>query len=120
MNENKNAGLIRIVLYTEEFKEFYLSLNDKTQNKIDYVINLIKNFRLVHTDFVKKLVDTEFYEMRISLGNNEYRTILFSIDHDNIIEAKEIILLNGFLKKSTKDYAKQIKIAAEIIKNIEL
>ena len=120
MNKNKDTGLIRTVFYTEEFKAFYLSLNNKTQNKIDYVIALIKNFRLIHTDFVKKLVDTEFYEMRISMGNNEYRTIIFSVEHSNIIEANKVILLNGFLKKSTKDYAKQIKIAEKILQNIEL
>jgi len=120
MIESEKIGLIRTVFYTEEFKVFYLSLNNKAQSKIDYIIALIKDFRLIHTDFVKKLIGTEFYEMRISIGKNEYRTIIFSIDHDNIIEATEIVLLNGFLKKSTKDYKAQIKIAEKILKNIEL
>ncbi len=45
----------------------------------------------------------------------EYRTILFAIDKANVIEATKIILLNGFLKKSNKDYRKQIEIAQSII-----
>ena len=53
--------------------------------------------------------------MRASLGNNEYRSVLFSIDNDNIINATQVLLLNSFLKKSTKDYKKNITIAEQII-----
>ena len=42
--------------------------------------------------------------MRVSVNTNEYRTILFAVDNDNIILSKKVLLLNGFLKKSTKDY----------------
>ena len=65
----------------------------------------------VSTKFVKHLQDTDLYEMRVSVGSNEYRTILFAIDKANVIKATQIILLNGFLKKSNKDYRKQIEIA---------
>ncbi len=58
------------------------------------------------------------YEMRVSLGSNEYRSMLFAVDNDNLIEATSIILLNAFLKKSTKDYNKQIKIAERILKGL--
>ncbi len=117
--EIDNIGLIRTILYTDEFKEFYDSLDEKVKKKIDYVIVLIKDFKLVHTDFVKRLVNTELYEMRVSVGTNEYRSILFSIDHENIIEATQVVILNGFLKKSTKDYDKQIKKAEKILNNLE-
>ena len=56
--------------------------------------------------------------MRVSVGSNEYRTILFAVDHDNIIESTRIILLNGFLKKSSKDYKKQIEIARTILNRL--
>lgn len=52
--------------------------------------------------------------MRIQV-NNEYRVIVFTLDHDNITQSKEILFLNGFIKKSTKDYDKQIKKAAKIL-----
>lgn len=55
--------------------------------------------------------------MRISVGN-EYRVILFATDNDNFIEATEILLLNGFMKKSTKDYKVQIQVAWKIIKGL--
>lgn len=41
-----------------------------------------------------------------------------SIDEENFIEANEILLLNGFLKKSTKDYKPQLKKAEEMIKGL--
>ena len=40
---------------------------------------------------------------------NEYRTVIFTMDNENVMLATKIILLNAFLKKSTKDYKKQIK-----------
>jgi Phage derived protein Gp49-like (DUF891). len=57
--------------------------------------------------------------MRVSVGTNEYRTMLFSINHENIIQATEVILLNGFLKKSSKDYDKQIKKATKILEDLK-
>ena len=58
--------------------------------------------------------------MRVSVGSNEYRTVLFTIDDSNVILSTKIILLNGFLKKSTKDYDKQIAKAVRILKDLAL
>lgn len=58
----------------------------------------------------------DFYELRISI-NNEYRVLLFSVDHENIMEATQVDFLNGFIKKSTKDYSKQISMAKKILEN---
>ena len=55
--------------------------------------------------------------MRISVGN-EYRVILFTIDSESFIEADEVLLLNGFMKKSTKDYKAQIQIAENILSEL--
>ena len=65
-------------------------------------------------------VRTDLYEMRVSVGSNEYRTVLFAIDNSNVILSTKIILLNGFLKKSTKDYSKQIAKAERILKCLAL
>ena len=72
--------------------------------------------KVVNSKLIKKLVDTDFYEMRISVGN-EYRVILFTIDRENLVETEHILLLNGFLKKSTKDYKKEIEKAHQILNN---
>jgi len=88
------------------------------QSKIKYAMNVIAEIKVVNTKLVKKLVDTDFYELRISVGN-EYRVILFTIDHENFIEAEQIILLNGFMKKSTKDYKRELEKAQQILNKLQ-
>ena len=108
---------MRNLIRSVEFDEFYNSLPTNVQNKVKYAMNVIAEIRVVNTKLIKKLVDTDFYELRISIGN-EYRVILFTIDHENFIEAQQILLLNGFLKKSTKDYKKEIEKAKHILNTL--
>ena len=70
--------------------------------------------------FIKHLQNTDLYEMRVSVGTNEYRTVLFAIDNKNVIQSTQIILLNAFLKKSNKDYKKQIEKANKILNDLTL
>lgn len=67
--------------------------------------------------FVKKIIGSDLYELRISV-ENEIRVFLFAADHENINLATKIVALNGFVKKSTKDYEKQIKKAYNILNSI--
>ncbi len=120
MNDDNSKNDIRTILTTDEFDAFYNSLNTKVQTKFKYVFDVVQTIYSIPTKFVKHLEGSDLYELRVSIGNNEYRTILFAIDHSNIIEAKTIILLNGFLKKSTKDYLKQIELAERILNQLEL
>lgn len=69
---------------------------------------------------MKHLEGTDLYEMRVSVGHNEYRTILFAIDNQNVILSTRIILLNGFLKKATKDYQRQIEKAERILNSLSI
>lgn len=108
---------IRTAIFTEEFKTFLFSSNDKVKVKCAYIIEIIETQKVLTEKFIKKLQNTEFYEMRISVGFNEYRTILFSINAENIIQATEIVFLNSFLKKDTKDYKKAIEEARKILEN---
>ncbi len=116
---NNEADYIRTVYWTDEFEQFYDALPEKVQVKFDYVIEIVKTVRVVSSKFVKHLKGTDLYEMRVSIGTNEYRTVLFTMDNDNVINASEIVLLNAFLKKSEKDYKQQVKIAQKILKGIE-
>jgi len=109
---------MRVLIRTKEFDEFFNAADERVKVKIEYVLSILAEQRLVSTKIVKKLVNTDFYELRISVGN-EYRVILFTIDSENIIEAKNILLLNGFIKKSTKDYKKEVTKAEKIIKQFE-
>ena len=57
------------------------------------------------------------YELRVS-ADNEIRILLFAANNDNINLATEIIALNGFVKKSNKDYEKQIRKAYNNLNSI--
>ena len=115
-----NGQYVRSVFKTPEFEAFYATLQPRIQDKFDYVINVIATIYNLPVKFVKHLENTDLYEMRVSVGSNEYRTVLFAIDNNNVIEARNIILLNAFLKKDNKEYRKQIKIANSILNNLEL
>lgn len=105
----------RELYFSDEFWDFYNRQQDRVKNKFDYVLGIIRTERLITTKFVKHLENTDLYEMRVSVGSNEYRTVLFAINHENIILATQILVLNAFLKKSEKDYKKQIEIAERIL-----
>ena len=109
---------LRTIIRTPEFDEFFMNLSDRVKDKFLYVFQVIQSVYNISTKFVKHLEKTDLYEMRVSVGSNEYRTILFAVDHDNIIESTRIILLNGFLKKSSKEYKKQIEIARTILNRL--
>lgn len=117
--EEENSSL-RTILYTDEFNEFYSEQDERTRLKFKESIIILETIYVLSAKFVKKLVNTHLYEMRVSVGANEYRTILFAVNHENVIQATEIVLLNGFLKKSSKDYDKQIKKAIKILNNLVL
>ena len=110
-----NKEMIRELYFSEEFWTFYNKQQDRVKHKFDYVISIIQTEKLITTKFVKHLKNTDLYEMRISVGTNEYRTVLFAMDNDNIILARNILVLNAFLKKSEKDYKKQVEIAKNIL-----
>lgn len=99
---DKKDNDIRELYFSNEFIEFYNMLSDKVKAKFEHTMDLIRTEYVLSTKFVKHLESTDLYEMRVSVSSNEYRTILFSVDNDNIILSQKILLLNGFLKKSTK------------------
>lgn len=110
---NKNE--IRIIIRTPEFDEYYNSLQQKIREKFDYVLHIIISQYVVSKKFVKKLETTPFYEMRISIEKNEYRTLLFAVDNISFIQSQRVILLNSFLKKDNKQYRKEIANAEKIL-----
>lgn len=75
---------------------------------------VITEIKVVNSNFLKKLQSTHFYELRIKAGN-EYRIVIFAIDHFNFAECNKAICLCGFQKKGTKDYKKAIKQAETIL-----
>jgi len=105
---------MRTIYRSAEFDEYYLSQTERIRSKIDYALSVIQQIRVVNTKLVKKIENTDFYEMRISV-DNEHRIFMFSIDNESFIEANQVLMLNGFIKKSTKDYKTQSAIAQSIL-----
>ena len=108
-------SVIREILYTDEYKAYYQGLDSRTQTKYDYVEQIIRTQYVVSEKFVKHLENTDFYEARVSVGTNEYRTVLFAIETRNFMESKRVLFLNSFLKKDNKQYKREIKTAEGIL-----
>ena len=96
----------RNLILSPAFKEFEQSANPRTREKLRYAISILETVCPVPVKFVKKLVGTDFFELRVS------------VDNDNINLATNVILLNGFVKKSTKDYDKEITKAINILRSV--
>ena len=114
---------MRDIDITEKCLEFIDSQGQRVSDKFFQLIEIIGEVKIVHTNFVKKITNSRFYELRIKAGN-EYRVLIFAIDHLNFSECTKAVCLNGFIKKSNKDYVKAIKEAEKILekylKNKEL
>ena len=109
-------NLIRNIIFSDEFEEYYASMSEQIKKKYDYALQIVKSQYVVSSKIVKSLENTDFYELRISISSNEYRTIILAVDNDNFIQSKNVLLLNSFLKKDTKQYTAEIKKAENIVK----
>lgn len=105
---------MRNIDITNECLEFIDSQEERVVNKFFQLIDVISEVRIVNTNFVKKLKSSKFYELRIKAGN-EYRIVIFAIDHLNFNECQKAVCLYGFQKKSSRDYIKAIKQAERIL-----
>ena len=111
---------IRQINRTPEFDEYYNAQPEKVRDKYKYILNIIATQYVISEKFVKKLETSELYEMRISIGSNEHRTLLFAIDNLNIMQCTRVLLLNSFLKEDSKQYKREINTANEILKRYTL
>jgi phage-related protein len=89
-------------------EDFLDSLTDKQVEKILWVLRIIRDVDIIPKEYLKKLIGTaELWEIRIKSGNNHYRILCF------IRKGRNIVLTNGFSKKSQKVPSKEIKLAQE-------
>ncbi len=105
---------MREIDITQECLEFVDSQEQRVIDKFFQLIEVIGEVKVINANFVKKLKSTPFYELRIKAGN-EYRVVIFAIDHLNFSECTKAVCLCGFIKKSSKDYNKAIKQAQNIL-----
>jgi phage-related protein len=98
-------------VYGNEFWDFYYAQRPAVQDKIDWIIGLVRTLRMVPEKFFKHLEGTSgLYEIRIKSGSDIFRILCF-FDEGNLI-----ILLNGFQKKSSKTPGNEIEKAERLRK----
>lgn len=107
----------RNVILSPDYVEFVEQSAPRTRDKLRYAVALLETIVPLPAKFVKKLTNTDFYELRITV-DNEVWVILFAVDNDNINLASTIVVLNGFVKKSTKDYDREIARAVNILRKL--
>ena len=107
----------RDLILSPEYMAFEQEADHRTREKLRYAVSILETVNPIPAKFVKKLTNTDFYELRVSVGN-EVRVILFAVDNENINLATSVVLLHGFVKKSTKDYDKALEKAINILRNL--
>ena len=96
-------------VYGHHFWDFYNSQKKEVQDKIDWVIGLVRSLQIVPEKFFKHLEGTDgLFEMRVKVGSDIYR-IFCCFDRDNLV-----ILFNGFQKKSDKTPRQEIEKAEKL------
>ena len=105
----------REIKITPECYAFIAEQPKRVFDKFYEVIAVLVGIRVVGAPYVKKLTNTRFYELRVKAGQ-EFRFILYPMDNKNFTLAKKVICLNGFVKKSTKDYRKAMSRGNEMLK----
>jgi len=99
-----------VIAYKDYFETFLLEQNQKVQDKIFKVIEIIETYERVPSNYLKAITGTNgLYEARIKLASNIWRVFCF------FYEGKLVILLNGFAKKSQKTPKKEIDKAIRLM-----
>ncbi len=103
--------LRKIVAYKSYFVEFYKSQENKVQEKIEYILDMIRFEKQVPKKFFKALENTEgIYEVRVVTTFKSIRILCF-FDDGNLV-----VLANCFVKKTQKTPRKEIKFAEKLKK----
>jgi phage-related protein len=96
-------------VYGDEFWIFYNAQTKTVQDKIDWIIGLVRTVKIVPEKFFKHLEGTDgLFEIRIKVSSDIFRVFCF-FDKGNLI-----IILNGFQKKTDKTPKNEIEKAERL------
>jgi phage-related protein len=99
----------QIIFYKEYFLDFYTALDPKLKEKIQYVLELIKQIERVPEKFLAPMTGYEgLYEIRVEFQSNIYR-IFCCFDQGRLV-----VLFNGFQKKTQKTPKNEIEKAMRL------
>ena len=90
------TSIRKVIIYGNDFWEFYNIQSQKVKDRINWTIRLVSELDRIPDKYLKHIVGTELYEIRIISGNNIYRIFCF------FDRGKLIVVLNGFQKKSQR------------------
>lgn len=90
---------------TEPVKDFILSLDDKMRAKILFDIALLREYGPQLREPYSKSIGDGIFEIRAKQASNITRVLYF------FFTGQEIILTNGFIKKTQKTPVKEIETA---------
>jgi len=98
-----------VVFFGDYFLEFYHKQEQKTREKIDFVLDLISNIERVPIKFLKYLEGTDsLYEIRVIASRKSIRIFCF------FDEGRLIILINSFIKKTDKTPKNELELAIKL------
>lgn len=99
----------KIIFHGNYFTDFYLEQTEKVQEKIEYVLRIVRQVERVSKKFFDHMEGTNgLYEIRIEVDSNIFR-IFCCFDEGNIV-----ILFNGFQKKTQKTPKTEIEKAERL------
>lgn len=99
----------KIIAYRDYFVKFYKEQDSKVQEKIEYVLDLIRYEKQVPKKFFKYLESTDgIYEIRVITTFKSVRILCF------FDEGQLVVLTNCFIKKTQKTPTKEISIAEKL------
>jgi len=98
-----------VLIFKSSFIVFYRSQKPKVQQKIEFVLDLIRHERTVPAKFFKCLHNTQgLYEVRVITPQKSIRILCF-LDEGNLV-----ILTNAFIKKTQKTPRREIEKAKRL------
>lgn len=99
----------QIIIYKNYFIDFYKKQDLKVQEKIEYVLDLIRFEKHVPNKFFKHLTGTDgIYEIRVITSFKSIRIFCF------FDKGELVVLTNCFIKKSQKTPKKELKLAEKL------
>jgi len=100
-----------IIFHGKYFADFYLEQTDGVQEKIEYVLRIVRQVEKIPKKFFDHLSGSDgLFEIRVQFGSNIFR-IFCCFDQGNIV-----VLFNGFQKKTQKTPKDQIDQAERLKK----
>lgn len=98
-----------IIFFGDYFSDFYSKQDKKTKEKIDFVLDLIRNIERVPVKFLKFLEGTDgLFEVRVITVQKSFRIFCF-FDEGNLV-----ILINGFVKKTDKTPRRELELGIKL------